>query len=1038
MEIHDAELIQRTLAGDQTAFTTLVEKYYKGIHALAWRKIEDFHIAEEITQDTFLRAYERLKTLKDPSLFAGWIYVIATHLCTEWHRKKRLPMQSLEATNPIELEEVAHIQYMIQKRDAEIAETRREIVQKLLQKLPESERTVMTLHYLGEMTCETISKLLGVSPNTVKSRLSRARNRLREEEELLQKNLSGFQHSPRLVENIMRRISQHKPTDAVPSKPLLPWGLSVTSAILVLLLMGIGVQYLLLARQPYDVNPESALAVEIIDAPTRFVNEIKPALRNSPGNTDIPNKSRGTGEKTDLPEKAQLTEVVPILETEPPRPRDRWSQLDSPEAAKVNTLFKTDANDLYAVTQTGLYRLTSNNKEWHLINSGLPITPHHRMPMAEHNGTTYIVTDDAILTSKDKGETWKPLGHRPKGHPIELIVRENTHNVIELYLALIPGVFRSDDGGNSWKLMDNGMEDRRIYVLASHQNTLFAGTDSGLFRLNLNPIAENRDVWEQLPVAESKSIHSFAVSGTQLYVVAGHIRILSDMNLTNAIKAAMKKKSLWTVFRSADQGNSWTDITPGDDFQNRVGQVNLKIVAVEKTVLLIGIGYTLRSTDAGKTWIPIDKETSLGRSSGQKVVATLKVESSSESANQQQPTDVKYQFYIGDSNGIRLSTDSGNSWKQFNTGLGGKIHNLTVFNNNLYAIANSQLITSTDGGQSWEAIFVELGGTHITLKDKKIPLTKANVRQITDADGILYAKGDIGLELRLFRLDEENRVLIPIQGVPTLGERNPIVAFMKMLQTSMADDAENAANNLQWKFLSMGADIFGAFAISGNTFYVEHKRKLLIWHVSSQTNNDIEWSDTNIADTRDLADLASFNSFKLAVSGDTAYVGKPDGILLRSVDGGTSWETVPLPMPIDSFKQILIANATVYVATDKGAFHSSDGINWHPIIDSEGRHLIMDCFATDRTTLYAMATSKYEKGGVYRLTSTDTTWKRIASGTPDNVNSIAVADGTVYVGTESSGLQRIALDDLSGKGNLKHAAIGLQKRDTGQVELETD
>ena len=115
MQNSDSELIHRTLDGDQTAFTALVEKYQKGIHALAWRKIGDFHIAQEITQDAFLRAYERFRTLKDHSLFPGWVYVIASHLCTEWHRKKKLPIQSLETTDVAEIDQVSYSQYIVQR-----------------------------------------------------------------------------------------------------------------------------------------------------------------------------------------------------------------------------------------------------------------------------------------------------------------------------------------------------------------------------------------------------------------------------------------------------------------------------------------------------------------------------------------------------------------------------------------------------------------------------------------------------------------------------------------------------------------------------------------------------------------------------------------------------------------------------------------------------------------------------------------------------------------------------------------------------------
>ena len=89
MEKDDVQLIRSILSGDDKAFSTLVEKYQKRVHALAWRKIGDFHYAQEITQDTFLQVYKKLPTLKNPNQFAGWLYVIANRLCLNWMRKKK-------------------------------------------------------------------------------------------------------------------------------------------------------------------------------------------------------------------------------------------------------------------------------------------------------------------------------------------------------------------------------------------------------------------------------------------------------------------------------------------------------------------------------------------------------------------------------------------------------------------------------------------------------------------------------------------------------------------------------------------------------------------------------------------------------------------------------------------------------------------------------------------------------------------------------------------------------------------------------------
>ena len=179
MKNDDIELIQRVLAGDEDAFSMLVRKYQKPVHALVWRKIGDFHIAEEITQDAFLKAYKELATLKKQHRFARWLSVIATRACIEWLRKKRLSTQSLEATNHAQLEKATYSEYVIQENERTTAEAQSEVVQKLLAKLREKERTVIILHYFGEMTHEEISEFLGTSVGTIKSRLRRAQQRLK-------------------------------------------------------------------------------------------------------------------------------------------------------------------------------------------------------------------------------------------------------------------------------------------------------------------------------------------------------------------------------------------------------------------------------------------------------------------------------------------------------------------------------------------------------------------------------------------------------------------------------------------------------------------------------------------------------------------------------------------------------------------------------------------------------------------------------------------------------------------------------------------
>ena len=253
----DVQLVHAVLSGDDAAFGTLVEKYQKSVHALAWRKTGDFHDAEEITQDTFLRAYQKLSTLRDPSKFLGWLCVIANRLCLKWLRKQKSEkhLQSLEATPMEEMAETAYAHYVSEQREAEATEHRFEIVKKLLEKLPEGERTVMTLHYLGEMTIKEMSRFLGVSVETIKVRLYRARKRLREEEELLvHEVLGGVQIPSRLKQNIMRKVVDMKPTPSPQIAPLLPWvAVGTALVVAILLILSIGTQHLAPFQKLYSI-----------------------------------------------------------------------------------------------------------------------------------------------------------------------------------------------------------------------------------------------------------------------------------------------------------------------------------------------------------------------------------------------------------------------------------------------------------------------------------------------------------------------------------------------------------------------------------------------------------------------------------------------------------------------------------------------------------------------------------------------------------------------------------------------------------------
>ena len=332
MKNDDIQLIQRVLAGNDDAFSVLVKKYQKQVHALAWRKIGDFHIAEEITQDTFLKAYKRLATLKKPQRFASWLYVIAANLCSSWLRKKRVwtqPLEQVEETDIEQHQKATYSRYVIEENERTAAAAQRDVVKKLLAKLQESERTVITLHYFGEMSCTEIGTFLGVSANTIKSRLRRAQQRLKQEEPMIREALDNFQITPNLTENVMRHIARIKPITPSSGKPIMPWAIAASTITVVLLMLGIGNhQYLGRFQKPYNFDATSEMTIEFIEAPIVSNLASKTDKRTQLGSPDAPNRNR-------IPEQKLKDSQALYAEAQTEKPLENYAKWELPKAAKA-------------------------------------------------------------------------------------------------------------------------------------------------------------------------------------------------------------------------------------------------------------------------------------------------------------------------------------------------------------------------------------------------------------------------------------------------------------------------------------------------------------------------------------------------------------------------------------------------------------------------------------------------------------------------------------------------------------------------------
>ena len=978
MQTSDFALIRRTLEGDQNAFTTLVTKYQKWVHTLVWRKIGDFHIAEELTQDIFLKVYKKLSTLKPPYHFPGWLYVITTRHCISWLRKKRQPTTSLNEMSTLEIEEHCYQQYEAARSEASAIEHQRSVVKQLLQKLPESERTVVTLYYLAEMSCESIGEFLGVSANTIKSRLRRARERLEKQEHLLHDVSAIFRLPQGLTENIMREIARIKPAVPSVSKPWLPWGFSFASTLLVILMIGFGPQALSRFQQPYDLDAISEMTVELVDTPVVFELKRELDVRNRFGKSNAPGKDgSGTVSRADagLLTVAQA-DTIEIRKAEP-----QWMPTRGPEGGGVGNLFVTSQEEVYAVGGTRLYQLAADNTGWRLINAALPFTP-YSTPMAEGKDTLYIVTETDLLASTDRGVTLHFLGPRPPGRAIALLIpsklRWSQDAQIEMFLVLTDGVFRSTDTGKTWNAFNDGLTAPEIRTAVTVENVPFLGTKQGLYR-------RNAGVWEKLSVAQGQSIDSLAVANGKIYISAPR-------------HGDQKSGSL---FASSDFGTSWVDITPTN---LKIGMSPLtigsvKLVAAGETVLVLGVGI-LRSRDAGDTWeyLGFDKDAL--------AVGLFSAVALDEST-----------FFVTGGHKLGRSTDGGRSWHPFTAGIAEpRIFDLAQFNNVLYAATNKGIAKSIDGGNQWTQL-----DTNLPLPPNK-SLGALKLSNMTVVGNALYLRTNQGGSTNcLLHLHPNTDTLRHIEGMPVYVDPS----HGKWLESTIRSTATvglSKANQPDLLRYQLGIEeavvrTTGEFAVSKGTFYIEYERKLYRW-----TPGDREWYDTGVRDAPVFADFYATDGFQFAVSGKVIYLGKSDGSLFQSLDGGDTWKEITVHFPfhlnrsesqdqlvkkLPHFREIRFMDNTVYVSTKDGVAMSSDGENWHTLTDSKYTPIAMRQLAGDGTTLYGVSQT-----GVYRLDNKAGIWERITSEVLGRVTSIVVAGNVLYIGTEHHGLLSLPLYNL--------------------------
>lgn len=181
----DLALINAVLAGNTAVYADLVKRHQRFVFTLALRFAKNREDAEEIAQDCFVKAYKALGTFKQDSKFTTWLYTITYTTSMTFLRKRRLDTSSIN-----DEEHVLQLANSGTGFDANAVEKKSShaYLNQAINMLLPDDATIITLFYKGEQSLEEIGETLHMEPNTIKVKLHRARQRLKEKLQYLLKD----------------------------------------------------------------------------------------------------------------------------------------------------------------------------------------------------------------------------------------------------------------------------------------------------------------------------------------------------------------------------------------------------------------------------------------------------------------------------------------------------------------------------------------------------------------------------------------------------------------------------------------------------------------------------------------------------------------------------------------------------------------------------------------------------------------------------------------------------------------------------------
>jgi len=185
----DGELVQTAIAGREASFEELVRRYQRPIAAYVYRMVGDYDAALDLTQEVFIKVYNSLARYRSEFKFSTWIYKIAHNAAIDHLRRYAVRGQALVGGFEGERREISIESRRLTPEQESEREERRSEIESVVQLLPAAYRELIVLRHSHDLSYDEIADVTGLPLGTVKNRLFRAREAMREL--LLRRGISG-------------------------------------------------------------------------------------------------------------------------------------------------------------------------------------------------------------------------------------------------------------------------------------------------------------------------------------------------------------------------------------------------------------------------------------------------------------------------------------------------------------------------------------------------------------------------------------------------------------------------------------------------------------------------------------------------------------------------------------------------------------------------------------------------------------------------------------------------------------------------------